>query len=80
MDAWPTEEFVETRATFTLQAGDKLVLIENVPARVCVQTGERPFAPDVVERLREIVWDQKCPVRVIETSRGHRSLSGDLSC
>ena len=42
-------------------------MVENVPARVCVQTGERLFAPEVVERLQEIVWDQKRPVRTIET-------------
>lgn len=65
--AWATEEFVDQRVTYTLQVGEKLVLVENVPARVCVQTGERLFAPEVVERLQEIVWDQKRPVRVVET-------------
>lgn len=64
---WPSDEFVEERVTYTLQVGDKLVLVENVPARVCFQTGERLFAPEVVERLQEIVWDQKRPVRTIET-------------
>ena len=63
----PIEEFIEQRVTYTLQAGDKVVMVENVPARVCVQTGERLFAPEVVERLQEIVWDQKRPVRTIET-------------
>ena len=64
---WPTEEFVEERVTYTLQVGDKLVLVENVPARVCRQTGERLFSPEVVERLQEIVWDQRRPVRIVET-------------
>ena len=64
---WPAEEFVDQRVTYTLQAGDKLVLIENVPVRVCVQTGERLFSPEVVERLQEIAWEQKIPVRVVET-------------
>ena len=64
---WPTEDFVDQRVTYTLQSGDKLVMVENVPARVCVQTGERLFAPEVVERLQEIVWDQKRPIRTIET-------------
>lgn len=65
--AWPEEEFVDDRVTYTLEVGDKLVLVENVPARVCVQTGERLFHPEVVERLHEIIRDQKGPVRVIET-------------
>ena len=64
---WPTEQFIDQRVTYTLQAGDKLVLIENVPVRVCVQTGERLFSPEVVERLQEIAWEQKIPVRVVET-------------
>ena len=66
-DAWPIEEFTEQRVTYALQSGDKLVMVENVPARVCVQTGERLFAPEVVERLQKIVWHQKRPIRTIET-------------
>ena len=65
--ARPVENFNEERVTYALQVGDKLVLVENVPARVCVQTGERLFAPEVVEQLQEIVWDQKRPIRVVET-------------
>ncbi len=64
---WPAEEFIDQRVTYTLQVADKLVLVENVPARVSLQTGERLFAPEVVERLQAIVWDQKVPVRVVET-------------
>ncbi len=64
---WPAEEFVDQQVTYTLQVNDKLVLVENVPARVSLQTGERLFSPDVVERLQEIVWEQKVPVRVVET-------------
>ena len=64
---WPAEEFVDQRVTYTLQVADKLLLVENVPARVSLQTGERLFAPEVVERLQAIVWDQKVPVRVVET-------------
>ncbi len=65
--AWPTEDYLDQRVSYTLQTGDKLVLVENVPARVCVQTGERLFAPEVVERLQEIIWNQKRPIRTIET-------------
>ena len=36
-------------------------------ARVCVETGERFFAPDIVERLHHIVWEQRKPTRVVET-------------
>jgi YgiT-type zinc finger domain-containing protein len=60
------ETFVEQRVTYTLESGGKFILIEHVPARVCVETGERFFAPDVVERLQKIVWEQREPTRYIE--------------
>ena len=63
----PAEEFIEQRVTYALHMADKFVLVENVPARVSLQTGERLFAPEVVERLQEIVWEQKVPVRVVQT-------------
>ena len=47
--------------------GETLLIIENVPARVCRETGERLFAPETVERLQQIVWEQRTPTRVIET-------------
>lgn len=34
---------------------------------MCVETGERFFAPETVERLQEIIWENKRPKRVIET-------------
>ncbi|MDB6056396.1 MAG: Zinc finger, YgiT-type [Verrucomicrobiales bacterium] len=61
------ETFVEQRVTYTFEKGGKLVVVEHVPARVCVETGERFFAPEVVERLQNIVWEQRQPTRYIET-------------
>lgn len=53
--------------TYTLQLGDKLVVVEHVPARVCTQCGERLYAPETVERLQKTVWEKKTPSRVVET-------------
>ena len=61
------EEFVKQNVTYTLQTADRFVVVENVPARVSLRTGERFFSPDTVERLQQIVWEQKAPVRVVET-------------
>ena len=61
------EEFVQQNVTYTLQTADRFVVVENVPARVSLRTGERFFSPDTVERLQQIVWEQKAPVRVVET-------------
>ena len=63
----PDEEFVQQNVTYTLQTAGRFVVVENVPARVSLRTGERFFSPDTVERLQQIVWEQKAPVRVVET-------------
>jgi hypothetical protein len=34
---------------------------------VCLETGERFFAPETVERLQQTVWEGRRPQRVIET-------------
>lgn len=65
-ESWD-ETFVEKEVTYVLESEGKVVIIERVPARVCVETGERLFAPDVVERLQAMVWERKRPTRVIET-------------
>jgi YgiT-type zinc finger domain-containing protein len=61
------ETLVEQKVTYTLELDGKFIVIENVPARVCLETGERLFSPETVERLQQTVWEQKEPVRVIET-------------
>lgn len=60
------EEFIEERVTYTLEINGELIVIENVPARVSVQTGERLFSPQVVERIQKIVWEKREPNRVME--------------
>jgi YgiT-type zinc finger domain-containing protein len=61
------ETFEEQKVTYVLEQRGKVLIIENVPARVCRETGERLFAPETVERLQHIVWEQNKPTRVIET-------------
>lgn len=61
------EEFVQQQVTYTLQTAGRFVVVENVPARVSLRTGERFFSPETVERLQQIIWEQKTPVRVVET-------------
>jgi len=61
------ENLVEQAVTYTLEMDDRLYVIENVPARVNVETGEQYFSPETVERLRDIIRGQGKPVRVMET-------------
>ncbi len=60
------ETMVDQKVTYTLELGGKIIVVENVPARVCLETGERFFSPETVERLQELAWEQKKPARVIE--------------
>ena len=66
-DVWK-ETMVERKVAYTLVMDDRFLIVENVPARVCVETGERFFSPETVERLQQTIWGQKKPNRVIETS------------
>ena len=65
-DNWQ-EPLVEQKVTYILEVEGKFVIIENVPARVNVETGEQYFSPEVVERLQQTIWEEKEPQRVIET-------------
>lgn len=68
MSANPWQEtYIEQKVTYTLETEGKFIIVENVPARVCLETGERLFSPETVERLQKIAWEQKKPNRVIET-------------
>jgi hypothetical protein len=62
-----TEQFKDERVTYMLQVGERFLVIENVPARVSMRTGERLFAPATVGRIQAIAWGEGKPVRVLET-------------
>ncbi len=61
------ETFVEQNVRYIIESEDKVFVIENVPARVCLETGEQFFSPATVERLQATVWGTEKPKRVIET-------------
>ena len=52
---------------YSLSLGDRLVIVEHVPALVCSRCGETSFAPDVVERLQSTIWQSRAPARIMET-------------
>jgi hypothetical protein len=61
------EKFVEQKVNYTLEVEGRFIIVEHVPARVSLKTGERYFSPETVERLQQIVWERKSPTRVVET-------------
>ena len=61
------ETLVEMSVTYSIEVNGRFVIIEDVPARVNVETGERFFSPETVECLQQAVWERCKPVRTIET-------------
>ncbi|NOZ48440.1 MAG: hypothetical protein GXP37_00135 [Chloroflexi bacterium] len=61
------EMLVEKEVTYTLYKDGKFYIVENVPARVDLETGEQYFSPKTVENLHQIILGQKKPVRTIRT-------------
>ncbi|MBM4328968.1 MAG: YgiT-type zinc finger protein [Deltaproteobacteria bacterium] len=57
----------DTKVTYTLEQNGKFFIIENVPARVCQETGDQYYAPETVEHIQAIFTSRKTPDRVIET-------------
>ena len=53
------ERLVEQVVTYTLLKDGRFYIIEDVPARVDVDTGEQYFVPHTVERLQQIVWEKR---------------------
>lgn len=43
-----------------------VVIIENVPAEVCNQCGEKFIRPEVAAKIQRLVWDQPSPKRKAE--------------
>ena len=61
------ETIVEKRVTYAVQLDEGFVVNENVPARVCLETGEQFFSPQTVERIHEIIRGKNKPTRTIAT-------------
>ena len=61
------ETMVERKVTYTLEQDGKFVIVENVPARVCIETGEQFFSPETVEKLQQMIWEDVKPKKIIET-------------
>jgi hypothetical protein len=61
------EVLVEQEVTYVLEIAGRLLVVENVPARVNVATGERLFAPETVAKLQQIAFAPHAPKRMMQT-------------
>jgi YgiT-type zinc finger domain-containing protein len=57
---------IEQYVTYTLEIEGSVIIVENVPARVCVETGEQFFSPETVALLQRIIWEDREPTRIVE--------------
>lgn len=60
---------VERKVTYTLEVDGQLILIENVLARVSLETGEQFFSPETVARLQQMIGERKKPSRMDGSAR-----------
>lgn len=67
MEHEAAEHFVTQNITYVLEMEGRLLVIENVPARVSEETGEQLFSPETVARIQQTAWAEKKPARVLET-------------
>ncbi|MBA7536492.1 hypothetical protein ES705_28756 [subsurface metagenome] len=61
------ESFINKAVTYTLEKDGKFIIVEHVPARVCVETGETLFSPETVEKLQKTILTNEAPTRIIKT-------------
>ena len=64
--SYPKETFVPEKVTYTIDIDGKLRVIEQVPARVCLETGEQLFSAETVERIQQLLFNKQKPTRVME--------------
>lgn len=64
---YSNEKLVEQFVTYTLLKDDQVFIVENVPARVNLETGEQLFSPETVEKLQTIIGERRKPKRMLQT-------------
>lgn len=66
-ETW-NERLVNQKVTYTLFMDGEFFIIENVPARVNLDTGEQFFSPQTVEEVQRIIWEKRKPLRVLQAA------------
>lgn len=53
----------ERLITYVQEYKGRVIIIENVPAEVCGQCGEKLLRAEVAERIQKVVWERPAPTR-----------------
>ena len=64
-DVCGTAEFRTEPVSEVFIVDGKRILVEHIPARVCVQCGETTFSRDTTEKVRRMVHGEARPVGAI---------------
>jgi len=56
----------EKSITVDLRIGDKLFVVEEVPAKVCDHCGEKVFTPTVARKLQNLVKQRRKATRTVK--------------
>lgn len=67
MNEYPMESFEARFINYAIEINGQLCLIEHVPAKVCLETGEQLFTPETVERIQDIIERQPIPNCIVKT-------------
>ena len=62
------EKLVKEKVTYTLLKGGEFYLVQDVPARVNVETGEQLFSPETVMELQRLFSEKEKPIRYVQTA------------
>ena len=54
------------KVTFLYENGDKNLFIENVPAEVCINCGEKTYSPEVSNELLKFAKENTKPIKIIK--------------
>lgn len=55
----------EDIVTLDLRVGNRLLVIEDVPAEVCQKCGEKTFSPETTKMIQVIARDKPTPIKEI---------------
>lgn len=54
------------KVTFTCEHRGRFLLVENVPAEVCAQCGEKTYTPKVTDELLRFAREEFKPVKTLK--------------
>ncbi|MDJ0729126.1 MAG: YgiT-type zinc finger protein [Crocosphaera sp.] len=63
-----SKEFQEQKVNETFEVKGKLVIVENIPAKVCCRCGEVIFSSEITEKVRLMLQGDTKPIKAIQVN------------